>query len=360
MKKTVAIAAFIVSGLQASLAGDRLSASIATLEILQDRMAQGDAGAEKQQSRLIAQIETDILNGSPRVPGDRRTLEALAIFLFSGGNPGIVEKRLQNSDTDIEETHLIKGALAYVRADRQQALKELSGLDASELPATVGGRVALVRAILLASSDIPKAMADLDAARRLMPGTLVEEAALRRCVAFAGVQKDAARLQNCGQRYMRRFHASIYWKDFAEGLVKSTILLAGSFPDFSNMIEPLPSERRRMLTLEVARAAVMAGALALARISAEHARTLSRAESVDMDRASLYSAAADVADADASAVFDRVDKINETRLSNEDAKLLAELRKVRSEIEREPDISLQEALRIVPPAERTTEDSAKP
>ncbi len=360
MKKVIAIAVFIVAGLQASLAGDRLQASIATLEMLQDRMAQGDAGAEGQQGRLIAQIETDLLNGLGQLPADRKILESLVVLLFSGGNPGIVEKRLAKFEDASEKSHLIKGALAYVRADRGMALKELSGLDASSLSAPIGGRVALVRAILLASSDMPKALADLDAARRLMPGTLIEEAALRRCVAFAGVQKDVSRFQTCGKKYMRRFATSIYSKDFDDGLVKSAVQLGGSLAVLQEMMEILPSTRRRLLALALARAAVMSGAMGLARASAEWAQTLAMAGSHDMGRAYLYAAAAEIAGETGSEALKRFGEIDENMFDPADRKLLADLRQLRAEIEREPEMPVEEALRIAPPGERGSQLEVTP
>lgn len=352
--------AFVAAGMELCLSAERLPESVATLEALQDRMAQGDADAEEKQNRLIAQIETDILKGPRQLPADRRILGALAVFLFSGGNPNIVEKRLAASQAASKEMHLIRGALAYVRADRDAALSELSDLDTSRLDSTVGGRVALVRAILLASSDMPKALENLDTARRLMPGTLIEEAALRRCIAFAGSQKDATRFERCGQSYVRRFAASIYWKDFAEGLVTSAVQIGGSLAALQDMIEPLPAERRRMIALEVARAAVLSGVLDLARASAQWAREIALAQSADMDRANLYLAAANIVHDTGGEALNELRDMDESRLSAFDLMLLSNLRKVRTEIEREPDMRVEEALRILPPSERSDQEGIKP
>ena len=135
----------------------------------------------------------------------RNNLRALAVLLLSGANPNFVESQTLNLQMDDNMRNLITGALSYARADREGAAKFLAKVEVKALPPSLAGRVALVRSIIGASDNAVRAIDDLYTARELMPGTLVEEASLRRCVAFAGRLADKQRLRFCSERYIRRF-----------------------------------------------------------------------------------------------------------------------------------------------------------
>jgi chemotaxis protein MotC len=351
----VALALFVTSDASWGQNNLQLAQSIGVLSMLQDATAQGDEEAEGRQARLIAQIETDILNGPRLLEADRKTISALTSFVLSGGNPNIVEKHLLLADENEPHFHVLRAALSYVRANRANALKEVERLDAMELPATIGGRMALMRAILRASSDMPKALDDLDLARRLMPGTLLEEAALRRCIAFSGDNNDRSRFENCGQRYMRRFPKSLYWKDFADGFVKSAVKLSEVKLDAASlrhMTQGLPPAKTRDLALGVAQQAISKGAFDLALSVSVWASELALAGSVELHRARLYRIAALIADPGGSKELQSIEGLDEARLPAVDGALLAKLRDIRNVIEREPQISYADALQLVSPPER--------
>jgi chemotaxis protein MotC len=343
---------------------DRLRDAVHILATLQDQAAAGGRDAEAKQSKLIAQIETDLRNAPMKLAGDRATLEALALLLFSGGNPNLAENRVTAPEMEDVTVKLFRGALAYARADQHGALKELKDLDAMALPHMLGGRVALVRAILLASSDLPAALDDLSAAQRLMPGTLIEEGALRRCVAFAGRLARQSQLDRCALRYIRRFRESIYWPDFAEALVEA---YARQPDDAMHLVDalrqvtaPLPASSRCQLALELARAALLRGKLNIALESAEWAKSLALAESNEMLRGGLYEAAAMVASdrgADAAAALGRMKR---EKLDARDRLLLTEAQALRHAIELAPAMSLAEAKQVLPPDQRTNAETPAP
>jgi chemotaxis protein MotC len=54
------------------------------------------------------------------------------------------------------------------------------------IPSSMSGHIALVQGRCLPHSDAPAAIERLDDARLLLPGTLVEEAALRREILLVG------------------------------------------------------------------------------------------------------------------------------------------------------------------------------
>ena len=54
-----------------------------------------------------------------------RNLRAIAVYLFSGGNPNVAERRLIPLKIDPENKALLDGALAYARGDKASAIKFL-------------------------------------------------------------------------------------------------------------------------------------------------------------------------------------------------------------------------------------------
>ena len=68
--------------------------AIRTLEKIQDATASGEHSAVDVQSKLIIQMGADLQNTKQSDLQDVRNLRAIAVYLFSGGNPNIAEKQL--------------------------------------------------------------------------------------------------------------------------------------------------------------------------------------------------------------------------------------------------------------------------
>ena len=65
----------------------------------------------------------------------------------------------------------------------------------------------------------------LDRARLLAPGTLVEEAALRRSIAVAAKLGDAKRFLRLSEQYVRAYLRSPYASQFADAFVAGVVTL---------------------------------------------------------------------------------------------------------------------------------------
>ena len=76
--------------------------------------------------------------------------------------------------------------------------------------------MALVQSALLAQSDFKAAIERLDEVRLLMPGTLVEEAALRREIFLVGQVDDFDKFESLAMQYFRRYRHSIYAGTFRQ------------------------------------------------------------------------------------------------------------------------------------------------
>ncbi len=119
----------------------------------------------------------------------------------------------------------------------------------------------------------------LQVASLLMPGTLVEEAALRREVFVAGMTGNVDRFRVLSIRYLRRFRTSVYAGDFRRrfalsldtlGFVKSE----DKFALLDDVLHEFDADSRRGLYLRLARSALLAGHLNVARKATGEALTL--------------------------------------------------------------------------------------
>lgn len=324
--------------------------SARTLERVQDATASGDSAAVEVQSKLIIQMGTDLMNAKQSDLQDVRNLRAVAVYLFSGGNPNVAERRLIPLKIDPENKVLLDGALAYARGDKASAIKFLGNVDIASLPPTLAGRVALVKAILTSAEDPKAALSLLGTARALMPGTLVEEGALRRCISFAGKLPDIEQLEHCASAYIRRFPVSLYWADFEEsftlGLIEMDYLKAGgTMPRLNVILKDLPAADYRKMLLMISKAATGHGRRSLAISSAQSARELSRAGSAEMARSNLYEGAILIVEEGYELGKTKLEKIDRSFLDPSDRSLLEKALELSRQIARRPDTAEEEPIK---------------
>ncbi|MGJ0509983.1 MAG: hypothetical protein ACR652_23215 [Methylocystis sp.] len=134
--------------------------------------------------------------------------------------------------------------------------------DARHLPPMLGGHLALVQGSAVIGENPARAIALFDLARLLMPGSLVEEAALRREIAILDPVRDVSKLALLSARYVSKYAASPYARNFWDVLRRATI----GDPDFlprAPRFEPIfakgPAAERVGFGLAVARMAILAG-----------------------------------------------------------------------------------------------------
>ena len=322
--------------------------AIRTLEKIQDATASGEHSAVDVQSKLIIQLGADLQNAKRPDLQDVRNLRAIAVYLFSGGNPNIAEKQLTPLKIEPGDKALLDGALAYARAEKANAVKYLKEVDLASLPPTLAGRVALVKAILTSAEDLKTALLLLGTARALMPGTLVEEGALRRCVSFAGKLPDIEQLEHCASSYIRRFPRSIYWQEFEDSFAVSLIEMdylkaGGTMPQLDSILEDIPPAGHRKMLLMISKAAVSHGRHSLAISSAQSARELSIAGSAEMTRSNLYEGAVMIVGEDFESGKTKLEKIDKSRLDPSDRSLLEKALLLTRQIAQRPDTTGKEA-----------------
>lgn len=308
------------------VAGPQPYKSIRALRRLQERVAHGSTAAHTGQVALLTSMATDYLDADPMVWRDARNARAATIYLFSGGKPAVVRTILSRSTMPRESDRLLKGALAYAEGQDQIARDLLEPIDPRSVPAVVGGPLALVEATLFAGSDPKKAAHFLDTARLLVPGSLVEEAALRRQITLETDPATLSKFVALSRQYLHRFQSSIYAQNFKQHLAAAAVRI-GARGDVAligrldPIMEELPKEEQRALFLGIARAAITQGHMDAARYAAERAATIATDSARDSARAQLYLDAAAIVSDDVVKGIAALEAADGARLSPEDADL---------------------------------------
>ncbi|MCM5552070.1 chemotaxis protein [Pleomorphomonas sp. NRK KF1] len=301
---------------------------VRTLQTLQAQIAGGNATAVAAQRDLLSVMEKTFLAADPSVWRDGRNARAAVTFTLSGGSPRLMRSLLALDPPIAIEADLAAGALAYIENREDEARKRLLPLDARTLPMSLGGQVALVQGSLVAREDLPKAIGLLDDARLLMPGTLVEEAALRREVFLIAQTGNLDRFEFLSQQYLRRFGTSVYAEDFRQRFATAIARLGiadgdDRFPRLEAILKTSDPENQRALFLQLAQAAVVHGKLGTARSAAADAAALATIGGHDAMRAGLYDAAASIIPGkDIVEVSKRLAGLNRRQLGRRDADLL--------------------------------------
>lgn len=187
---------------------------VRTLQAMQDDMAGGSAAALAGQRALLQRMEEEFADADPLVWQDRRNSRALVAYTLGGGRPVTLRRLLASATPPDGDEALMRGALAFVEGDEATARRYLTDIDPRSLPASLGGQLALAQAALLVGQNPQGALLLLDTARLLAPGTLVEEAALRRQIFVASELDDLARFETLSGQYLRRFRRSVYAGNF--------------------------------------------------------------------------------------------------------------------------------------------------
>ena len=332
MSKRAVVLAIALSLATLAAAPDARAASLApysiirTLQVLQEQVAHGNAAAQAAQPRLMAHIADEFLAADPRVWKEPRNAHAAVTFLFSGGKPAVVRAILDKGTMPAGVDTLIKGALAYGEGNDELARQTLGGIDPRSLPPMLGGHLALVQASLLPAADNAKAGKLLDLARLLVPGTLVEEAALRRQLFLLSGPENLDKFIFLARQYSRRYRTSIYADNFKQRLdaVARGLARAGdvaALGRFDAVLAEYPTAEQIGFYLAMAKTAIVEGKAVAARYAAEKASALAGGRGQDSLRSNLYAAAALVVSDDAGKGLKALQAIDRSKLSPEDAEL---------------------------------------
>ncbi|KQZ86999.1 chemotaxis protein MotC [Mesorhizobium sp. Root157] len=308
---------------------------VRSLQLVQDHIASGDHAALPMQGKLLEITDQRLRSANAQDLKDAKNFRALLVYGMSGGNPATLEVATSRLELSKQDKAIASGVIAYLQGDPGGALQALRSVDPMSLPRDLGPFVALIKGSLLVREDPAGALTLLDQARLLSPGTLVEEAALRRSVAIAATTGDAARFARASTQYVARYLRSPYASQFAdafvEGVVSFNMAIAhDKLDDIAAMMDP---EREKVIYLRIARSAAIEGLIDLSTFASARAEQGHNGiHNIDDPRAELYASLSTMTSETIEDVRDRLHSIDRNRLSESDRFLLDAARTITSEV----------------------------
>jgi chemotaxis protein MotC len=312
---------------------------IRSLEFVQDAVVQGDHSAIEMQRHLIGLIDERLRGADSEIFSSAANVDAAMIYAMSGGNPQTLAILASRDSADRFDDRLVSILGRYLAGEGHLVGDELVAL----LPEYRGDRIepylTLVAANLTAGRDPDRALRLFDWVRLLSPGTILEEAALRRSI-FVATRAD---LIDAGlihaERYARRFLHSPYAGQFADLFVELVL----KHPDaieaeqIVGILGFMDIERQRSVYLRIARKAAISGDRELAMLAAARAEELASDNPKAAALAELYAGAAGVPSENVVEAAERLSGIDDTALSERDRALQRAARIIAEEVVRRPD-----------------------
>ena len=288
---------------------------------MQARMAKGDKAAYGQQSERMKAVGAAIAAAGPEAFKLKAERDAVIVYLLSGGQPKYIGKIVERGDFPAPERDLLRGASGYATG-RQTDAEALLTYNPLAESLRLGSQLAYAQSVLMTPKDAQKSIGLLDLARLLAPGTLIEEAALRREILLVGDRRDSDRVAFLSRQYVERYGKSIYADNFVRGLSTAAVRydLCANLSDlakFRALLELSQPEQARAFLLAVARASVLLGRFEVASQAAAFALKTAAPGSDDEARGRLYDVVSRfprIKPADAQAAFAAIaqDKLSPT------------------------------------------------
>lgn len=296
---------------------------VRSLHALQDQMVLGNTAAKAAMPAFSAQLAGKLLAADPSVWSEPRNARAAVTYVLSGGSPRVARKVIESGFCPSQEKRLLEGALAYLEGHESKAESLLDDIDPRSLESILGGHIALVQAALAAKYDAGKAIGLLDVARILAPGTLVEEAALRREIFLVDETGDFDKFVAMSGQYIRRFRNSAYADNFrlhfSEAVTRLDI--AGNpqqLAQLDDLFTDLSADEQVRYYLLIARSCLIKGKVDLTHFAASRAESLAQPDSAEASRAQLYRGAASILTSDYAQGLAQLQSLDSTRLSATD------------------------------------------
>jgi len=258
---------------------------------------------------------------------------------MSGGNPAtldILAIRDKFGNFDNEVTTVLR---AYLNGRAAKTQTELTDVVEIYRDTGIGPYITLVAANVTASMNDVAALELFDWARLTAPGTLVEEAALRRSLFIASEKNMIEEALHYAQMYARRFINSPYAGQYADLLVDLIQINYSEIGEegLSEILSFMDRPRKREIYLRIARKAAISGMRELAVFAADKAEALlGTNDATPQAMAELYSGMAKIPTDGVDGVLESINALSGARLSQRDRALREAAEIIASEVVRKP------------------------
>ena len=324
---------------------------VRSLQIVQDQIANGDHASLPMQQKLLELTDARFRGASKEDFDDPRNLSALLVWAMSGGNPTTVEVALSRLELEGDDAVVGKGILAYMRGQLVEAGQILDPIDPMARRDDTGAFIALVKGSIIGGKAPAPALRLMDQARLLAPGTLVEEAALRRSLPVVLTMRRPERFLRLAEQYTRRFLRSPYASEFADAFVEGLVTFHDDIKEeqIDMIVSLMTPAQQEAIYLRLARRSTIKGQIDRSAFASEKARkTMQDTEQGADPRAMLYQAIASITSENIEEVLARLKDVDPGELSPRDRRLLLAARAIAAEVLAPPE----------PPAEGNEGDVA--
>ncbi|AFL48922.1 chemotaxis protein MotC [Sinorhizobium fredii] len=312
---------------------------VRSLQYVQDSVVLGDHSAIEMQRFMLGEIDKRLRAAEETTFRDPRNVDAALVYVMSGGNPETLDYL---TDRDVEgnfDARVTDALRQYLRGKGPLIVENLSKAAPEYKNSRVGPYLFLILGNATSQQDPVAAMKFYDWARLTAPGTIIEEAALRRSVSLAARAGDPGRGFRYALTYARRYLTSPYASQFADVFVDLAVA------NFDGAVEQKVSEilafmdeaRQREVYLRVARRAAIGGNQTLARLASSRAEELARDGGGQSQLlASFYEGLAAVPSEDVFTAAQTLAAIPDEKLSPRDRALREAARAIAEEVVRLP------------------------
>ncbi|APO66424.1 chemotaxis protein MotC [Rhizobium gallicum] len=343
---------------QANLAPYKM---LRSLQFVQDSVALGDHSAAQMQRFMLGTIDQRLRSADASVFDDDRNVDAALVYAMSGGNPATLEYLIARDVNGYFDTRVTDVLRKYLSGKGLLVAKTLVETANEYRDKKIGPYLALVGGNVMVARSPDEALKLYDQARLSAPGTIVEEAALRRSVAICVEAGLLDKGLAYSQRYVRRFLHSPYASQFADLFVKLIVdHVHVKTEDIVSILSFMDESRRREVYLRIARAAGIAGKAELARTAAAYAQSLAGEPNNALGAlADFYGNMALVSTPDVGAAAKSIKSVADSELSPRDRALRAAAKSIAEQVLQPPDpASLTQASDSKPANEEITSEQA--
>jgi chemotaxis protein MotC len=307
-----------------------------SLQFVQDSLVLGDHSASDLQRYLLDSLDQRLRSTQNTALADTRNADAVFIYVMSGGNPATLNFLAARDTQGYLDARVVNVLQKYLDGRGAQVSNSLGALADEYQGKTIGPYLNLVAGNVASSVNPGQALTFYDRTRMDAPGTILEEAALRRSIVASVGLKDSERALGYSVRYARRFLHSPYASQFADLFVDLAVtseppIGQDRVAEVADLMDP---DRGQELYLRISRLATLKGKYDLASFAAEQASKLNAV----LDGKGLavlpglYEQIAKVSSSNVSEVINGLSSISRDGLSDRDKALLDAAQRIGEEI----------------------------
>ncbi len=286
---------------------------------MQDRLSHGDKSALQKKKILQSEANKSFETMPSEVWQQPRNAIAAAMFMIIGGSASTFRSLLGKGIDFGKHDAFVKGAIAYREKTMAVAKKQFMSVEYRDLDRIAAACLLLVKAILNGKDGPENADKDFAMVGTLVPGSYLEDTAIRMQAAYAVAEKRDDVFLSLLSRYLRRFHKSLYADAFLTDASKEIHKMN---PDDVTVVaekqikslESVPDKIRISILLKIAEVELRHGNLNSADAFSQAAGRIRTSDSKVAISSELYTAAASVFKE--ASVADQIAKKYQSRRDN--------------------------------------------